>query len=948
MVQLCVALRARPGGGTGRRSGLKTRSRFDGVSVRVTPRAQTDFSVPYAAELSSDLMLDKEFNEIELDGEGLPSVVFIDEAGGLSSDQKRALMGGKGASLAEMATTLSLPVPPAFTITTEVCRTYLSMGWPVDLDETLKVAVAGLEERTGRRLGDPSNPLLLSVRSGAAISMPGMMDTVLNLGLNDDTTTGLAGATDERFALDSHRRFVQSFADVVLRVDAPLAEVVASAVKKAGVEREADLSVEAMAALLGDLRAIVDATPGAVLPTDPFEQLRTAVAAVFDSWMGDRAIEYRKIEGIDGDIGTACTIQVMIFGNRDDASGSGVVFTRDPSTGEDRLTGDFLPNAQGEDVVAGTHSTLTIDDFNRSMPELGAELDRVLACLEGHYRDMCDVEFTVEKGRLYILQCRVGKRTAGAALRIATQLVDDPGVTLSQAEAVVRITPDHLSQILYAGFSEIDIPELTSGLGASPGAAVGRAYMTTDGAIDAVDRGEQVILVRRETSPDDVAAMAVVEGILTSHGGLVSHAAVVARGWGTPCVCGADQVEVADDHFRVGDVVVSEGDMISIDGSTGSVTLGGRDVVKSVVPPELDSILAWADEIASDTLAVRANADTAEDAVAARNAGAIGIGLCRTEHMFLSSDRLPLVRAMILAETTEAETEALEQLAIAQQADFEGIFEAMDGLPVTVRLLDPPLHEFLPDIGDLVAAEARGELDSEGMALLKSARYWTEVNPMIGTRGVRLAHLRPGLYRMQARALCSAVMARRAAGGKPLVEIMVPLTVSGPELAVAVQWIRESATEVGMMESPPVGTMIETPRAALLAGELARYADFFSVGSNDLTQLTYGFSRDDVEGRFMDLYLKKGLLEHNPFEHLDESGVGELVDLAVERGRNVNPSLKVGVCGEHAGDPRSIPRLLAAGVDYLSCSPARLPTARLASAHAVQESTSPALRRLER
>ncbi|MDP6697298.1 MAG: pyruvate, phosphate dikinase [Acidimicrobiales bacterium] len=875
------------------------------------------------------------------DGTVAPSIVFIDEADNLAPDQKKALMGGKGASLAVMASTLSLPVPPAFTITTEVCRSYLSSGWPPDLDEGLRAAVAGLEERTGRCLGDPDNPLLLSVRSGAAISMPGMMDTVLNLGLNDETTAGLARATDERFALDSYRRFVQSYAEVVLRVAADLPEVVASAVREAGVDHELDLETGTLLELIADLRRIVADQPGATLPEDPFEQLGTAVAAVFDSWMGERAVEYRRREGIDGGIGTACTIQAMVFGNRDDASGSGVVFTRDPTTGDARQTGDYLPGAQGEDVVSGTHATLPIDDFARLMPGLGAELARALESLEGHYRDMCDVEFTVEQGRLHILQCRVGKRTGAAALRIASQMVEDPGVALTTAEAVARITPDHLAQVLHVSFTETDSPEVTHGLGASPGAAVGRVYTTTEGAVDAVERGEQVILVRRETSPDDVAAMAVVEGILTSRGGLVSHAAVVARGWGVPCVCGAEQVDVADDHFRVGDVVVSEGDVISIDGTTGSVTLGSRCVVESVVPPELDRILEWADEIASGTLTVRANADTAEDAASAREAGAVGIGLCRTEHMFLRPDRLPLVRQMILAETAEAEAEALGKLGVVQQADFEGVLEAMDGLPVTVRLLDPPLNEFLPDMGDLVVAEARGELDPEGQALLGSARHWTEVNPMMGTRGVRLANLRPGLYRMQATALFSAVVARRAAGGNPLVEVMIPLTVSGPELALAVEWVREAAEDVGMGESPPVGTMIETPRAALLAGNLASHADFFSVGSNDLTQMTFGFSRDDVEGRFMDLYLERGLLDHNPFEHLDEAGVGELVDLAVQRGRAASPGIKVGVCGEHAGDPRSIRRLLAAGVDYLSCSPARLATARLAAAHAVLETAVP-------
>lgn len=528
-------------------------------------------------------------------------------------------------------------------------------------------------------------------------------------------------------------------------------------------------------------------------------------------------------------------------------------------------------------------------------------------------------------------------------------MVEDERIGLTREEAVGRIAPEHLAQVLHAGFAdstdaeddaEEPAEELTRGLAASPGAAVGRVCLSTPAALEAVDRGESVILVRRETSPDDVAAMAVAEGILTSRGGLVSHAAVVARGWGTPCVCGAEEIRVADDHFMVGEVVVSEGDTISIDGSTGSVVLGARDTVESEVPPELDTLLAWADEVAAGRVSVRANADTADDAAAARAAGAVGIGLCRTEHMFLSPERLPLVRAVILAEGEGDEAEALDLLGAAQQVDFEAILQAMDGLPVTVRLLDPPLHEFLPDLVDLVRAEALGELDDEGEALLRATRHWTEVNPMIGTRGVRLAHLRPGLYRMQARALFSAVRARRAAGGRPVVEVMIPLTVSGPELGSAVEWVRSAAADVGLEEVPVVGTMVETPRAALRAGDLAAHADFFSIGSNDLSQLTFGFSRDDVEGRFMDLYLKNGFLPYDPFEHLDEDGVGELVDLTVARGREASPGLKVGVCGEHAGDPQSIQRLLAAGVDYLSCSPARIPFARLAAARAVL-ATSP-------
>lgn len=865
-----------------------------------------------------------------------PPIVFADLAEDLTLEERRILLGGKGASLAEMSGLMGLPVPPAFTITTEVCRRFLAGGWPDDLDDLLHASVRGLEERSGRRFGDPSDPLLVSVRSGAPVSMPGMMDTVLNLGLNDETAAGLAASTDDRFALDTHRRFIQSYASVVLGVGTDLRVVVGKALDRAGVDREAALAPDDLRALLADLRTAITAEGSSPVPDDPYEQLRGAVKAVFGSWRGDRAVVYRKREGIPEELGTACTVQAMVFGNRDERSGTGVAFTRDPTTGEDHRTGDFLLNAQGEDVVAGTHATMPLDELATHLPEVAEELERALDVLERHERDLCDVEFTIEEGRLHILQARRGKRTGAAALRIAVDLVADPEIALTRAEALVRVTPDHLEQVLHARFADsAGAIELASGLAASPGAAVGGVCLTAEAALDASERGEPVILVRQETSPDDVAGMSVAEGVLTARGGLVSHAALVARGWGIPCVVGADELQIADDHFTVGGRVVREGETIAIDGSTGLVTLGAREVADAEAPAELEVVLGWADEVAAGTLDVRANADTAEDARVAREAGAVGIGLCRTEHMFLAPDRLPVVRAMILAETEADEVEALEQLAAVQREDFVGILEAMDGLPVTVRLLDPPLHEFLPEVEGLVIAEARGELDDEGHRLLKAARHWAEANPMIGTRGVRLAHVRPSLYRVQARALFEAVADRRAAGGHPLVEVMIPLTVSGPELAEARCWVEEAAVEAALGEAPVVGTMIETPRAALVAGTLAPHADFFSIGSNDLTQMTFGFSRDDVEVRFLSDYVGRGLLDHNPFDRLDDLAVGELVDLAVERGRTAVPGLKVGVCGEHAGEPASIRRLLAAGVDYLSCSPARLPVTRLAAARAV-------------
>ncbi len=629
----------------------------------------------------------------------------------------------------------------------------------------------------------------------------------------------------------------------------------------------------------------------------------------------------------------------MVFGNRDDNSGTGVGFTRNAATGENKPYGDFLVNAQGEDVVAGIRNTEDLDALGDKFPDIYEELLAIFDRLETHYRDMCDTEFTIEQGKLWMLQTRVGKRTGAAALRMAVDMTKDRHIKLSKNDAVMRVTGDHLDQVLHPQLASKDLKVIATGLAASPGAAVGRAYFTADGAADASDRGEKVILVRQETSPEDVHGMSVSEGILTSRGGLVSHAAVVARGWGIPAVVGAEALRIDGASFTAGDVVVHEGDVISLDGSTGQVILGAAALSASEPPPEFAVILEWSDKIRKGKLAVRANADTGADAANARQFGAEGIGLCRTEHMFLGEDRLPVVRRMILAQTPQEEAEALEQLRVVQKADFIEILEAMDGLPVTVRLLDPPLHEFLPRVDELEIKQATVGLSVEEEHLLAAARSWHEFNPMLGTRGVRLGVVKPGLYAMQVRALMEAAAERVAAGGKPVVEIMIPLTVTREELGLARSWVEDAIAEAtkGLKKKPKViiGTMIETPRAAIRADEIAEEADFFSFGTNDLTQMTFGFSRDDVESRMMPLYLEEGLLKRNPFETIDPGGVGELVHLGAERGRKTKPGLKLGVCGEHGGDPESIALFYDAGLDYVSCSPYRVPIARLAAAQAV-------------
>ncbi|MGH8904332.1 MAG: pyruvate, phosphate dikinase [Egibacteraceae bacterium] len=860
------------------------------------------------------------------------------------SKEQKYLLGGKGANLAEM-TNLGLPVPPGFTITTDACKAYMAAGdrIPEGLMDEVAAALEDLEGVMGKRLGDERDPLLVSVRSGAPFSMPGMMDTVLNLGLNDASVAGLAEQTsNERFAQDSYRRFIQMFGKIVMGLPgAAFEEPFEKAVEAKGDERALDTAD--LANVVEIFKGIIRDGTGRDFPQDPREQLRLAIEAVFRSWNGRRARDYRKLEGIPDDLGTAVNVQTMVFGNKGEDSGTGVAFTRDPATGERIPYGDFLTNAQGEDVVAGTRVTSKLDDLEAWSPTCHAQLLEIMGTLERHYRDMCDIEFTIEQGHLYMLQTRVGKRTAAAALRMAVEMVDEG--LIDEREAVLRIQPHQLDQLLHPQFDPQAVyAAVAKGLNASPGAAVGRVYFTADDAEARAAAGEPVILVRPETSPDDLHGMIAAQGILTSRGGLVSHAAVVARGMGKPAVCGAEavRIDLGARRFSVNSTVVGEGEVISINGTTGEVVLGEVAVITPEPSQQFVTVLEWADRFRQ--LRVRTNADTPEDSARARAFGAEGIGLCRTEHMFLG-DRLPVVQRMILAETPTEEEAALEALRAVQKDDFVGILEAMDGLPVTVRLLDPPLHEFLPDVEELLVRQARGELDEDGHVLLRAARAWQEANPMLGTRGCRLGIVKPGLYRMQVRALMEAAVERRQAGGDPVVEVMIPLVVTAPELELLVTWTHEAAEEVfsaaGTRVDYLVGTMIETPRAAIDAAAIATEAEFFSFGTNDLTQMTFGFSRDDVEGRIMTPYLEAGLLPANPFETLDRDGVGELVRWACQRGREARPDVKLGICGEHGGDPASVAFCHEVGLDYVSCSPFRVPLARLAAAHAALDAAGP-------
>ncbi|HVB90572.1 MAG TPA: pyruvate, phosphate dikinase [Acidimicrobiales bacterium] len=891
----------------------------------------------------------------------MPYVFDFDHTHARPPMELKDLLGGKGANLAEMTSVLGLPVPPGFTISTDACRDYMAGDWPKGLDPELVSARRRLEKAMGQVIGDAADPLLVSVRSGAKFSMPGMMDTVLNLGLNDKSVEGLAEQTgDDRFAFDSYRRFIAMYGRIVLELPSEGFDTLFEAAKElAGTTSDAKVPTELLRYLVDSYQQLVERHTGSPFPQDPAAQLRGAIEAVFRSWNGPRAIAYRDREHIAHDLGTAVNVQAMVFGNRDDNSGTGVGFTRDPATGAKGAYGDFLVNAQGEDVVAGIRNTEPISELKKKFPKVHTELLKTFSRLEAHYLDMCDTEFTIDQGKLWMLQTRVGKRTGAAALKMAVDMVRPDDLGISKAEAVSRITEDHLDSVLHPQFSGSGYTVWAKGLGASPGAAVGQIYFTADDAAAAAERGQKVVLVRSETSPEDVHGMLAAEGILTARGGLVSHAAVVARGWGKPAVVGAEVLRLSDHAVSVGNVTLNEGDWISLDGGAGIVVVGQVPLIAAAPPPAFATVLSWADDIRKGHLAVRANADTGEDAANARALGAEGIGLCRTEHMFLGEDRLPVVRWMILADTPAEEAAALEQLRVVQRQDFIAILEAMDGLPVTVRLLDPPLHEFLPSTEEMAVKEATVGLSMEERRLYDAALSWKEANPMLGTRGVRLGVVKPGLYAMQVRALMEAARQRVVDGGHPVVEIMIPLTVSREEMALARSWVEGALAAVAAEPAPlpskgaakasgkagklevTIGTMIETPRAALQAGEIAQVADFFSFGTNDLTQMTFGFSRDDVEGRMMGAYLELGLLPGNPFEVVDFDGVGELVRLGTQRGRAVRPNLKVGVCGEHGGDPASISMFYSAGLDYVSCSPFRVPVARLAAAQAVLAAQPP-------
>lgn len=873
-------------------------------------------------------------------------------------DQKD-LLGGKGANLAEM-TRLGLPVPPGFTITTEACREFLVAGQaPAELRVEVTMALRRLEDTLGKRLGDVHDPLLVSVRSGAKFSMPGMMETVLNVGLNDYSVNGLIEVSgNERFAWDSYRRLVQMFGKTVLDIEGDeFADALNDAKAKAGVTSDVDLDPAALKELVDVFKEIVRKHTGREFPQDPREQLDLAVNAVFNSWNTDRARLYRRRERIPHDLGTAVNICTMVFGNLGETSGTGVAFTRDPATGTSGAYGDYLPNAQGEDVVAGIRNTFSLDELNRTDPKSFGELMTIMRKLETHYRDLCDIEFTVERGKLWMLQTRVGKRTAAAAFRIATQLVDEHLITMD--EALTRVTGSQLAQLMFPQFdAKTKVISVATGMAASPGAAVGRVVFDSKTAVAWAEQGERVVLVRRETNPDDLEGMIAANGILTSRGGKTSHAAVVARGMGKTCVCGADaiDVQVNDKIATIGDLEIREGDMISIDGSTGQVYVGELEVVPSPVSNYLehgldaaiktvdeatgaliksvDRILAHADQVRR--LGVRANADTAEDAAWARNLGAEGIGLCRTEHMFLG-DRRVLIERVILADSNTERDAALEALLPLQQKDFEQILESMDGLAVTIRLLDPPLHEFLPDRSELMVEVALGKERNEDISkqelLLNAVERLHESNPMLGLRGVRLGIVIPGLFTLQVRALAHAAISRMRAGGNPIVEIMIPLVGSVMELHLIRDEIDAVIREISESENIElpfkIGTMIELPRAALTAQRIAEAAEFFSFGTNDLTQTTWGFSRDDVEAAFFATYLDKGIFTVSPFESLDVDGVGSLIRTAVEAGRSTRPDIKLGVCGEHGGDPESIKFFHSVGLDYVSCSPFRVPVARL-------------------
>jgi pyruvate,orthophosphate dikinase len=893
------------------------------------------------------------------------------EGGAEGNGGMRDLLGGKGAGLAEM-TIAGLPTPPGFTITTEACNDYFDAGerLPDGLWDDVLEAMQEVERRSGKGFGDAANPLLVSVRSGAKFSMPGMMDTVLNLGLNEDTLKGLIALTgNERFGWDAYRRFIQMFGRIVMGVEGARFDRALDAKKdERGVGQDTELTADDLRALVDTFKAIVREDTGRDFPTDPYEQLDLAIKAVFASWFGQRARDYRKFNKIADDLGTAVNVVTMVFGNMGEDSGTGVAFTRDPNTGENVLYGEYLTNAQGEDVVAGIRTAPKIAQMATDMPAVYDEFKRIGKQLETHYRDVQDLEFTIEKGRLYMLQTRSAKRTAAAAVKIAVDMVEDG--TISKEEAIARIEPAHVDQLLRATFDPQalkDATKIVNGLNASPGAAVGRAVFDADDAVEWVSRGEKVILVRIETSPDDFHGMAVSQGIITARGGATSHAAVVARQIGKPCVAGSADLMVdyagKQAHCNVTGIEFKEGDWVSLDGTTGALYVGALPTVEARFEdqPELQKVLSWADGVRR--MGVWTNADKPEEAAQARSYGAQGIGLCRTEHMFREGERLDIVRGAILvaakatrakakaaggellsADESEAVTTfdaAMAKLEVLQQGDFEGIFRAMDGLPVVIRLIDPPLHEFLPNLEEqlvkVTRAESAGGASDEDKELLATLRSLHEQNPMLGLRGCRLGLMIPDFVKIQTRAILNAQIAVKRGGGNPIAKIMIPLVGHVNELAATRRLLEAEAQAVEGAASVDVdykfGTMIEVPRGALTADEIAREADFFSFGTNDLTQMTFGFSRDDAEGGFLLKYVEDGILPANPFQTLDDAIAG-LMKMAVDKGRATKPDLELGICGEHGGDPESIAKCERIGLDYVSCSPFRVPVARLAAAQA--------------
>lgn len=861
--------------------------------------------------------------------------------------EMRSLLGGKGANLAEM-TNIGLPVPPGMTVTTEACRQYYKSGkqLPEGLVEEVRNNLAELEKQAGKKFGDTANPLLVSVRSGAVFSMPGMMDTILNLGLNEQTVQGLAENTGNlRFAYDSYRRFIQMFSDVVLEIPKHDFEYILSRQKdRQGITYDQELSPESLRDIIDAYKDLVHDRIGRAFPEDPSEQLFMAIEAVFRSWNNDRAIIYRNLNKIDHELGTAVNIQSMVFGNMGNDCGTGVAFTRNPSTGENLLYGEYLTNAQGEDVVAGIRTPQPISKLQNEMPEIFAQFSKIAKTLEHHYKNMQDIEFTIEKGKLYMLQTRNGKRTAHAAVKVAHDFVTEGLIT--KKDAILLVEPGQLDQLLHRQIdSSVKLNVVATGLPASPGAASGAVVFDSDEAERIGKTGKKVLLVRTETTPDDIHGIIAAQGVLTSRGGMTSHAAVVARGMGKPCVCGCESMKIdyGRKQFTIGDLTIKEGDHLSIDGATGRVILGEVPMKDPELSAEYIEILRWADEL--KRLDVRANADTPEDALKARQFGATGIGLTRTEHMFMQQERLPFVQKMILAETLEEREEALAHLLPMQEQDFYGILKAMEGYPVCIRLLDPPLHEFLPSMEELLIETTKlrttGEdpsLLAQQEAMLKKVRQLHEFNPMLGHRGCRLGITYPEVYEMQIRAIFNAAARLTKYGYKALPEVEIPLTISKEEMSFFKEKIDRIAKEV--MDFYCVtfhytsGTMIELPRAALLADELAEDAEFFSFGTNDLTQTCLGFSRDDAEGKFLPEYLRMKILKDNPFAVLDRKGVGKLMQIATESGRKTRPKLIVGICGEHGGEPSSVEFCHQLGLDFVSCSPYRVPIARLAAAQA--------------